>query len=137
MLIFLDLILYISMKQRIKGPVGKALLSLRALKAKVFDSEIVVQEPNKKIKDIFKQLKIIMPSNILQKCQGCLETILERGFRENEPFPLLICLIWIHKSVRFFELKTCFLEVTKMNLQGILLGKIQNSNQRTWQVIQR
>lgn len=39
----------------------KALLQLRALKAKIYDDEILIQEPNKKIKDIVKKLNIILP----------------------------------------------------------------------------
>jgi hypothetical protein len=49
------------MRRRLTGPVDKALLTLRALKAKVFDQDIIVQEPSKKINDVLKQLGVIMP----------------------------------------------------------------------------
>jgi transposase len=64
MLVFIALIIFISMRQRLKITVDKALLALRSLKAKVFDNDIIVQEPNKKVKDIFTDLKIIMPTNL-------------------------------------------------------------------------
>lgn len=64
MLVFMALIIYITMRQRMTGPVDKGLLALRSLKAKVFDAEIVIQEPNRKVKDILKQLKIIMPTSL-------------------------------------------------------------------------
>jgi transposase len=62
MLVFLALIAFITMRQRLQKPMDKALLSLRNLKAKVFDNEIISQELNKKNKDIFKALNIIMPT---------------------------------------------------------------------------
>ena len=61
MLVFLALIAFITMRQRLQKPMDKALLSLRNLKAKIFDDEIIIQEANKKNKDIFKELNIIMP----------------------------------------------------------------------------
>lgn len=64
MLVFLALIIFITIKQRVKEPMDKVLLRLRALKAKVFDDEIILQEPNKKVKDIFKALGIIMPTKL-------------------------------------------------------------------------
>jgi transposase len=64
MLVFMALIIFITMRQRLNIPVDKALLTLRGLKAKVFDDDIVMQEPNKKTKDIFKDLKIIMPTKL-------------------------------------------------------------------------
>lgn len=64
MLVFLALIIFITMKQRLKEPMDKVWLKLRALKAKVFDDEIIIQEPNKKVKDIFKALGIIMPTKL-------------------------------------------------------------------------
>ena len=64
MLVFLALIIFISMKQRLKKPMGRVWLRLRSLKAKVFDDEIVIQEANKKTKEIFKALKIIMPTSM-------------------------------------------------------------------------
>ncbi len=62
LLIFLALIIFITMRQRVKVPMDKVLLTLRGLKAKVFNDEVVAQEPNKKIKDLFKDLSIIMPT---------------------------------------------------------------------------
>jgi hypothetical protein len=52
------------MRQRLKSPMDKALLTLRGLKAKIFDDEIIIQEPNKKFKDITKALNIIMPTKL-------------------------------------------------------------------------
>lgn len=64
MLVFLALIIFITMRQRLKMPMDKVLLTLRSLKAKVYDNATIPQEPNKKIKDIFKSLNIIMPTNL-------------------------------------------------------------------------
>ena len=64
MLVFLALIIFITMKQRLQEPMDKIWLTLRSLKAKVFDDEIIIQEPNKKVKDIFKTLEIIMPTKL-------------------------------------------------------------------------
>ena len=64
MLVFLALVIYISLRQRLQCPVDKALLTLRSFKAKVFDSKILLQEPNKKTKDLFNQLSIIMPTKL-------------------------------------------------------------------------
>ena len=63
LLTFIALILFIGMRQRLMPTISmeKALLQLRALKAKVYDDEILIQEPNKKIKDIIKKLNIILP----------------------------------------------------------------------------
>src|SRR5271156_6224273 len=62
MLVFLALIIFITMRQRLKMPMDKTLLALRTLKAKVFDDLTIIQEPNKKTKDIFKALNVIMPT---------------------------------------------------------------------------
>jgi transposase len=62
MLIFLALIAFVSIRQKLQTPMDKAFLALRNLKAKIFDDEIIVQEINKKNKDIFKALNIIMPT---------------------------------------------------------------------------
>jgi transposase len=62
MLIFLALIAFVSIRQKLQTPIDKAFLALRNLKAKIFDDEIIVQEINKKNKDIFKALNIIMPT---------------------------------------------------------------------------
>ena len=63
MIVFLALIIFITMRQKLQPHImmDKALLQLRALKAKIYEDTIIVQEPNKKIKDIAKALKIIMP----------------------------------------------------------------------------
>ncbi len=53
-----------TMKQRLNEPMDKVWLRLRSLKAKVFDHEIIIQEPNKKVKDVFKALGIIMPTKL-------------------------------------------------------------------------
>jgi transposase len=66
MLVFIALILFITMRQKLqpKISIDKALLCLRSLKAKIYENEIIVQEPNKKSKDIAKSLKIIMPTTL-------------------------------------------------------------------------
>jgi len=64
MLVFLALIIFITMHQRLKMPMDKALLVLRSLKAKIYDDVTIIQEPNKKTKDVFKDLDIIMPTNL-------------------------------------------------------------------------
>ena len=50
MLVFLALIIFISMRQRLKAPMDKVLLTLREIKEKVFEGTIIVQEQNKKTK---------------------------------------------------------------------------------------
>lgn len=62
MLVFLALIIFITIRQRAKEPMDKVLLKLRTLKAKVFDDSIILQEPNRKVKDIYKTLNILMPT---------------------------------------------------------------------------
>lgn len=64
MLVFLALIIFIAMRQKLKSPMDKALLILRSLKAKVFDNEIIIQEANKKTKEILETLKVIMPTSL-------------------------------------------------------------------------
>ena len=66
MLVFLSLVLFISMRQRLQPNItmDKALLRLRGLKAKIYYDQILIQEPNKKVKDIVKALKIILPTNL-------------------------------------------------------------------------
>ena len=63
MLAFLVLIIFITMRQKIKSPMDKTLLTLRSLKAKIYDDTIIIQEPNKKTQDILKTLNIIMPTS--------------------------------------------------------------------------
>jgi transposase len=62
MLAFLALIVFVTMRQRLKMPMDHALLILRNLKAKIFASDIVVQEVNRKVKNIFELLGVIMPT---------------------------------------------------------------------------
>jgi transposase len=64
MLVFLALIVFIQMRQKLQMPMNQILIQLRSLKAKVFDDEIIIQEPNKKVKEIFKKLGIIMPTKL-------------------------------------------------------------------------
>ena len=66
MLVFLALVVYISMRSALNQELtmDQALLRLRVLKAKVYDEEIIIQEHNKKIKDIAKLLKIILPTSL-------------------------------------------------------------------------
>mgnify|MGYP002630739033 CR=1 FL=1 len=62
MLSFLALIVFIIIRQKIKVSMDQAMIILRSLKAKIFDNEIIIQEANKKTKDIMKSLNIIMPT---------------------------------------------------------------------------
>lgn len=62
MLVFLALVVFINIRQKSKLPMDKTLLILRILKAKIFDDEVIVQEANKKTKDIFKELGISVPT---------------------------------------------------------------------------
>lgn len=62
MLVFLALVVFINIRQKSKLPMDKTLLILRSLKAKIFDDEVIVQEANKKTKDIFKELGILVPT---------------------------------------------------------------------------
>ena len=61
MLSFLSLIIFINIRQRVQMPMDKVLLSLRNIKAKIFDDSIIVQEINRKTKIILKKLNITMP----------------------------------------------------------------------------
>lgn len=64
MLIFLSVILFILMRQKLAASftVEQALIILRGLKAKIYDSEIVPLELNKKAKHIYSALTIIVPT---------------------------------------------------------------------------
>ncbi len=66
MLVFLSLILFISMREKLKSAMtmDQALIRLRSLKAKIYENEIIIQEPNKKVKDIAKLLNIILPTSL-------------------------------------------------------------------------
>ena len=66
MLVFLSLILFISMREKLKSAMtmDQALIRLRGLKAKIYENHIIVQEPNRKVKDIAKRLNIILPTSL-------------------------------------------------------------------------
>jgi len=66
LLVFLSLVVFVMIRQRLqpKFTVEQALLILRNLKAKVYETEVIVMEPNKKSKDIAKLLNIIMPTSV-------------------------------------------------------------------------
>jgi transposase len=66
MLVFLSVILFVIMRQKLAGKytVEQAMLILRGLKAKVFDKEILVLEANKRSKTIFSALGIIVPTSL-------------------------------------------------------------------------
>lgn len=66
MLVFLSVILFILMRQKLAGAftVEQALIILRALKAKIYDSKIVPLELNKKAKNICSALNIIVPTSL-------------------------------------------------------------------------
>ena len=66
MLVFISLILFITARQKLQPDItaDKAMLRLRGLKAKIYDQEILIQEPNKKVKDIVKALGVIMPTSL-------------------------------------------------------------------------
>ncbi len=66
LLVFLSLVVFVMMRQKLqpKFTVEQALLILRNLKAKVYEAEAIVMEPNKKSKDITKLLNIIMPTSV-------------------------------------------------------------------------
>ena len=66
LLVFLSLVVFVMMRQKLqpKFTVEQALLILRNLKAKVYEAEAIVMEPNKKSKDITTLLNIIMPTSV-------------------------------------------------------------------------
>jgi transposase len=66
MLVFLSLILFISLREKLKSAMtmDQALIRLRGLKAKIYENQIIIQEPNKKVKDIAKLLNIILPTSL-------------------------------------------------------------------------
>jgi transposase len=65
-LVFLSLVTFVMIRQKLQPTftVDQALLILRNLKAKIYNTEAVIQEPSKKAKDIAKLLKIIMPTSL-------------------------------------------------------------------------
>lgn len=66
LLVFLSLVVFITIRQKLqlKFTVSEALLISRNLKAKIYNKEAVVLEPNKKFKDIASLLKIIVPTSL-------------------------------------------------------------------------
>lgn len=66
MLVFLTIIVFVLIRQKLQPnfTVENALIILRGLKAKVYEKELLIQEPNKKAKDIAKLLNIIMPTSL-------------------------------------------------------------------------
>ncbi len=65
LLVFLSMVVFILMRQKLqpKITVERSLLILRNLKAKIYENEIVPLEASKKVKDIFKDLNIKMPTS--------------------------------------------------------------------------
>ena len=66
LLVFLALVIFITIRQKLQPHYTAecALMVLRSLKAKTFDSAIVIQEPSKKVKSIFKYLGVIVPTEL-------------------------------------------------------------------------
>ena len=66
LLSFIALIVFIIMRQQLYPNISmnKALLRLRGLKAKVYEKELIIQEANKKVKDIANVLNIILPTSL-------------------------------------------------------------------------
>ena len=62
-LIFISLIVYMSLQKKI-GSVEVSLDILRNLKCKVFEKEIVIQEPTKEQKELFEKIGIIVPNTM-------------------------------------------------------------------------
>lgn len=64
MLNFMSLVLYINMQKRLGGTltVEAALLEARNLKCKVYDSGVIVAEPNKCFKQLCSLLGITVPN---------------------------------------------------------------------------
>ena len=66
MLVFLSLILFVSLRKKLKSAMtmDQAFFRLRGLKAKIYENQIIIQEPNKKVKDIAQLLNIILPTSM-------------------------------------------------------------------------
>ena len=66
LLTFIALVVFVQLKKVIgeKHTVEEVLLTMRNLKCKVYDDEILVQELTRQQKDITDELKIIMPKNL-------------------------------------------------------------------------
>ena len=63
---FLTLIAFVHIKNKLEKEhnVEEILLTLRNLKCKVYDKEIMVCEPNRQQKDIMEKLNILMPKKL-------------------------------------------------------------------------
>lgn len=63
LLVFLSIIVFVQLRQKLGGDytVEQALLILRNLKSKMWGTDIIVQEMNKKTKNIFAKLNITVP----------------------------------------------------------------------------
>ena len=63
---FIVLCFFIELRNKVSkfGTVEQVLLKLRALKSKTLDESIIIQEPNKNIKDIFNSINSIVPSSL-------------------------------------------------------------------------
>lgn len=66
LLMFIALVVFVQLKKAIgeKHTVEGALLTMRNLKCKVYDDEILIQELTKQQKDITEELKVIMPKKL-------------------------------------------------------------------------
>ena len=66
MLAFLALIAFAILRQRLMGRYTpqQALILLRTLKAKIYDSDVLITEPNKKVKNILALLNIMVPTSV-------------------------------------------------------------------------
>ena len=63
---FVSLILFVQLKKKIgiKHTVEEVLLTMRNLKCKVFDKELIVSEPTRQQKDLSKLFGFILPKNL-------------------------------------------------------------------------
>jgi len=66
LLLFITLIVFVLMKKELgkEHTVEEALLTMRNLKCKVYDEEIIIQEISKRQKDILERLKVIVPKKL-------------------------------------------------------------------------
>lgn len=63
---FLSLIMFVQLKKRIgkKHTVEEVLLTLRNLKCKVFEKELIINEPTRQQKDLAELLGLILPKSL-------------------------------------------------------------------------
>lgn len=63
---FLSLIMFVQLKKKIgkKHTVEEVLLTFRNLKCKIFEKEIIINEPTRQQKDLAKVLGLILPKNL-------------------------------------------------------------------------